>query len=178
MQQKQERLWPWLVMAVTIAALDQFSKKVASELLSEGSVQGGFFFLELAKNEGMSFGLDSIIDGGSMLILWINMMLWMVMLAAMPLVKESWTACCGAAMMLGGGLGNMIDRLSSGGVIDFLGFATPWGGLIINLADIWIIFGATALGIDLFYYCNALGLLEQACAKESEEERKKDGEGH
>lgn len=45
------------------------------------------------------------------------------------------------AAVLAGGVGNFVDRLVHGGVVDFLCFGAPFGSLTINLADIFIFVG-------------------------------------
>jgi signal peptidase II len=57
----------------------------------------------------------------------------------------------GFALIVGGALGNVIDRTVYGHVIDYILFHTPvWSFAIFNLADVFISVGAAAVVLDEF----------------------------
>ena len=59
------------------------------------------------------------------------------------------SACAGLALILGGALGNVIDRLRFGQVVDFLDFhALGWHWPAFNLADSAITVGAALLILE------------------------------
>ena len=141
---KAPSLVRFYVIAFLIVLLDQTAKFAALNFLTEdGSVPivNGIFHLTLVHNSGVAFGLfrehGGILLGiitGSVLLLsfWAH-----YVRHAGPLMETS------LALILGGAVGNWIDRLRLGSVIDFLDFRV-WP--VFNLAD-------TAISIGVFLYC-------------------------
>ncbi len=110
-----------------------------------------FLNLRMAWNTGVNFGLFS---GGSDVLRWglvvlslaiaAGVWLWLRRLAPLRVVQLS------AGMLIGGALGNALDRVLYGAVADFLnmsccGWRNPWA---FNVADVAIFVGA--IGLLLF----------------------------
>jgi signal peptidase II len=143
-------------VAITVFVLDQVSKYVVVHVLDLDQrlaidVLPPFLNLRMAWNRGVNFGLFAD-DGQAMrwvlivLALAISAFVWVWARreADRPLVQVS------AGLLVGGALGNVVDRLVYGAVADFLnmsccGFDNPFS---FNIADISIFAGA--IGLVLF----------------------------
>lgn len=144
----------WLSLAALIIVLDQISKLLISGhfVYGESLRITGFFNLVLAHNTGAAFSfLDSA--GG-----WQR---WMF--TAIAIVASIWivrllrqhahqpTFCLALALVLGGALGNLIDRVAYGYVVDFLDFYwNTYHFPAFNVADSAISVGAALLLLDSF----------------------------
>jgi len=131
-----------LALALVVFAVDQGIKSVV-----EGSMQVGesitlvsdFLSLTYIKNDGGAFG----ILGGSQMILLVGsavavaVVLWML-LSGRPSVPTT----LGCGLILGGAAGNLLDRLSSGEVTDYIHFSFWY---IFNAADAAIVLGVALL---------------------------------
>jgi signal peptidase II len=63
--------------------------------------------------------------------------------------KDRWLAHLGYALIIGGALGNLIDRATLGHVVDYVLFHTAtWSFAVFNLADSFITVGAVAVVLD------------------------------
>ena len=152
-------VWPWLGLAVAIVLLDQFTKTLilGNYRLGDSTTITGFFNLIRAHNTGAAFNFLSNAGGwqrwfftgigvaAAAFIVW--------MLRSHPGQKLFAFAL---ACILGGAVGNVIDRLLHGYVVDFLDF--HWGFLAgifpgghfpaFNIADAGITVGAVGLILD------------------------------
>jgi signal peptidase II len=147
-----------LLIAILIVAVDRFTKwLVATRIPLHDSINviPGFFHLTHVQNRGAAFGLWS--DSPSE---WKVTMLIMFSLAAlMVVVALLWknshamsTTAAGLALILGGALGNLWDRLAMGRVVDFLDFSVSgyhWPAF--NLADSAIVVGALLLVGEILF---------------------------
>jgi signal peptidase II len=152
-------LWLWLGLALLVLIADQLSKTliIGSMSLGDSHTITSFFNLVRVHNSGAAF---SFLAGASGWQRW-----FFVGLGAVATVGIVWMlrrhagqrlfsfALC---MILGGAVGNVIDRLLHGHVIDFLQFHWGWlaplfaGGYFpsFNLADSAITLGAICLILD------------------------------
>lgn len=141
----------WLALSVFVFVADQLSKWAAQRFLDPaGSTEviPGFFALRLAHNTGAAFSLLADAGGwqrGFFVILGlavsVGIVWWLLRLEA----RERWTAL-GLSLVLGGALGNVIDRVRLGYVIDFLDvYYGRWHWPTFNLADSAITVGAVIL---------------------------------
>ena len=131
--------------------MDQVSKwwvMQTMDLYESVSVIGNFFKLTYIHNPGAVFGLRL---GGvyvHLALTVVPLIFLCVMLWRLP--KDAKWPSVGLALVLGGAIGNIIDRVRFGVVIDFLDFGfgdTRWW--IFNLADSWVSVGMVLL---LFTY--------------------------
>jgi signal peptidase II len=144
----------WFFLAIVVIVLDQLSKLAISNHFQygEGVLVTEFFNLVLAHNTGASFSMLS--DAGG----WQRWLFSGIALAASIwisylLVKTPHKTlfCAGLAFILGGALGNLIDRVAYGYVVDFLDF--HWHEhhfAAFNVADSAINIGAALLLWDSF----------------------------
>lgn len=102
----------------------------------------GLFNVRLAYNTGVAFGL------GAALPPWVVAAVTAVLIAVLAVFlirsapRLTTLSLFGAALLLGGALGNMVDRLDGAGVVDYL--HTGWFPTF-NLADVFVVTGAGLL---------------------------------
>jgi len=146
------RLAPWLGVALLIVMADQFSKVVVEHALHLGDARPvtGYFSLVLAHNRGAAF---SMFDGGgnwqgrALTVVGIVASLCILYLLARHGSQRLFS--CALALILGGALGNVADRVLHGHVIDFLLFHyRQYEFPAFNIADSAITMGAVLLIVD------------------------------
>jgi len=147
-----KRVVPWLAIAALIAVADHASKSAISANLRIGEARGitGFFNLVLAHNRGAAFSFLSE-AGGWQRTLFIGIAVLATAVIVVMLVRHSGERLfsAGLALILGGALGNLWDRIVLGYVVDFLDFhAFGWHFWAFNLADASITIGAGLLILD------------------------------
>ena len=147
-----KRVVPWLALAALLALADQASKRVISTSLRIGEAREitGFFNLVLAHNRGAAFSFLSD-AGGWQRALFIGIAVLATAVIVVMLVRHSGERLfsAGLALILGGALGNLWDRIVLGYVVDFLDFhALGWHFWAFNLADSAITVGAGLLILD------------------------------
>lgn len=105
-----------------------------------------FFNLTMVWNEGISFGLLK----GDMPLILIGLSLLITGLFSYWLVRaKSWWQAISLAMVIGGAIGNVIDRARFGAVADFLDFhIAGWHYPAFNIADMAITLGIAILVFD------------------------------
>jgi len=145
----------WLLLAAAILALDQYTKFVVSEnlLLHEVVRVTPFFNLVLVYNPGAAFSLLAQAGGwqkGLFIAIGIGASAWILyFLRKHP---NDTRFCLALSLVLAGALGNVIDRLRFGAVVDFLDFhAFGWHWPAFNFADVAITCGAALLVWDAFF---------------------------
>ena len=142
----------WSLLAAGIIAMDQLTKFLAVTYLKPiGTVPliRDFFHLTYLTNEGAAFGMLEnhrwiFMSVSSVAILIIAVILW-------RLRNGNRLLCTSLSFIVGGGIGNMIDRIALGYVIDFLHFKAidfP----IFNVADSFVCIGGVLFAIYLFKY--------------------------
>ena len=149
------RRLPWLLLPACVLALDLGSKAWILRLLREGEslpVIKGFFSLTLGFNRGAIFGsLTWLPDTARYLLFAVAGLVALVYFGRLFLAQETptWERVC-LGLILGGALGNGIDRLMRGAVVDFLDFEFgTWHYWTFNLADSFILTGAVLFGIRM-----------------------------
>jgi signal peptidase II len=147
-----KRVLPWLAIAALLALADQASKSAVSAGLRPGEVRemASFFNLVLAHNRGAAFSFLSDASGWQRTLFIAIAALATAVIVAM-LLRHSGERlfCAGLALILGGALGNLWDRIALGYVVDFLDFhAFGWHFWAFNLADSAITVGAGLLILD------------------------------
>ncbi|MFN4156690.1 MAG: signal peptidase II [Paracoccaceae bacterium] len=135
-----------LIAATTLA--DQLSKAAALSKLALGEpiaiVPG--FNLTLGFNEGSSFGMLSGAMAGKPLLMAALTGALALMFAVMAFRARHPFERAGFALVVGGALGNIIDRLRQGVVTDFLDlYWRDWHWPTFNVADIAITLGAACI---------------------------------
>tara|TARA_R110002153_G_scaffold235220_3_gene388615 strand:+ start:506 stop:967 length:462 start_codon:yes stop_codon:yes gene_type:complete len=127
---------------------DQLTKAAALSLLSPDEAVEVFpgLNLMLAFNEGASFGMFSDVMAGKPLLMAMLTGTLTLILALMSFRARHRFERAGFALIVGGALGNVIDRLRQGAVTDFLDLAwQDWRFPTFNGADIAITLGALCI---------------------------------
>jgi signal peptidase II len=146
---------PWFGLSAVLIALDQLVKWVVLGYFSgRGTLQPvtSFFNLVLTCNKGAAFSFLADAPGWQT-PLFAGFAIVASVVVGVLIVKNSAKRlfCAGLALVLGGALGNLIDRLRFGCVVDFLDFhAAGWHWPAFNVADSAITLGAVALILESF----------------------------
>jgi signal peptidase II len=152
--QMSKHVWQGLGLAALVAVLDQLSKWIIVAHVMNPPVQievTSFFNLVLAHNRGVSFGMFA---AGSELGKWILVGLALMIsgfLVRWLFQSSSPFSIIALGLILGGAVGNVIDRVLIGAVVDFLdfhAFGTHWPAF--NVADTTIFLGAAGLIFESF----------------------------
>ena len=153
--------WPFIVTLITIA-LDQWSKiaTINHALLKYGSAErmitgedfwrSGYLYLTYALNKGAAF---SIFSGHTLALSMVSLIAAIYFIWDFPALTEKYNFRRFTwSLLIGGVLGNWIDRLFRGEVIDMLGVDIPLGGgeiyrfPVFNIAD-----SAICVGVFLYF---------------------------
>lgn len=147
----------WLWLSVLLVCLDQFTKFLASHYLQlhdPVAILPGLN-LTLMHNTGAAFSFLSQAGGwqrwffiGLAITVIITIIFW---LARLP-VENRWLACA-LALILGGAIGNVWDRVMLSYVIDFIDvYYRDWHWPAFNVADSAISVGAVMVIIDAIWF--------------------------
>ncbi len=170
--------WMWvLVIAALVVALDQWTKSlIEARIPLWGSYApfpnlAAYFNLVHYQNSGAAFGL---LRGGAGFFIIVAVVVAVILVVySRYLAHENWWMRIALGLMLGGALGNLVDRLTQDGhVTDFLLFTLPVGERVyqwpaFNVADSSIVVGTILLAI----------LLLRSESDKEEQARPETGEG-
>jgi len=159
----------WLWVSILVVFFDQLTKWMAEAQLELGEIIPVIPHLNwsLAYNTGAAFGMLGDQGGWQRwffailaIVIGIFIFFWLRKLKE----GETWTAIA-LALVLGGAIGNLIDRVMYGRVIDFIDFYIDWNVFFLsqwedgfghfatfNVADIAITMGATLLVIMSLFH--------------------------
>lgn len=152
MSKKNAGLMLWLGVAVVVVLLDQVTKITMTRLLAYGQAEYVNHYLNLVMvyNKGAAFSFLSDQSGWqryffSALAAGVSIFIvWMLNRNA-----NERLFCWSLSLILGGAVGNLIDRLAYGHVIDFLDFhLNAWHWPAFNVADSAITIGAALFVLD------------------------------
>ena len=147
--------WPWAWLGVTalVIALDWVTKQRVSEALELYRPVEVFSWLNitLAHNYGAAFSFLSDAGGWQrwffIVLATAVSLLLLVWLLRLP--REEWRTGLGLALVLGGAIGNLIDRVNLGYVVDFVDVHFGgWHYPAFNVADSAITCGVILLLLD------------------------------
>lgn len=151
----------WLWLSVLVVVLDLATKlwiEASFEFREQLPVIDGFFNLTLVYNKGAAFSF--LADAGGWqrwffvvlsVVISIGLVVWLKRLQPHERV-----VAVGVSLVLGGAIGNLIDRLLYGQVIDFLLFYYDrWSWPAFNVADSAIFLGVGFLLFDTFFQKHA-----------------------
>ena len=148
--------WRWLLLAIVVLVLDQWTKKLVVghfelferlpvmpyfDLVRLHNTGAAFSFLANASGwQNWFFALTALVVSG--VLLW-----WFFQQPAGRVVVP-----LGLVLVLGGAIGNLIDRLAQGYVVDFvLLYYDRWSFPAFNVADMGITCGVMLLLFDGFF---------------------------
>ena len=149
------RRFLWLLLPAGALAADLGSKAWILRTLSEGEslpVIKGFFYLTLNFNRGAIFGSLTWLPATMRAILFaVAGLVALIYFGRLFLARETQVLeRVAMGLILGGALGNGIDRLYRGSVVDFLDFVFgTWHYWTFNFADSFILVGAALYGLGM-----------------------------
>ena len=158
-----------LVSAAFLVALDQGTKMLAVEHLTKGAIPliDGVFELTYVQNTGAAFGLLKNQRWIFMSITAVVMVVLLVVLMSGRFRRYRFANIAGT-LILAGGIGNMIDRVAHGYVVDFLYFKLI-NFPVFNVADCYVVIGAALLLIFFFFFYKEENQPEKAAARIDED---------
>jgi signal peptidase II len=141
--------------AVVFLVLDQITKHLilrVVDLDTVGQIQvlDPWFNLTMVWNRGVSFGLFQAGSWWQIGILIAVSLGVSLMLAVWMMQAERGLQAVSFGMIIGGAIGNVIDRFAYGAVADFLDFSGLYFPYVFNVADAAISLGVALLILDLF----------------------------
>jgi signal peptidase II len=160
--------WQWIGLSVGLATIDQITKYWALQYLTPLEtvwILPGLA-LYLCYNMGVGFSLLSSIGG--------NIVLWVTILSMIRIIwitQELYRSyqipnrslfAWGFTLIIGGGLGNLSDRLMRGIVVDFISLRLPLKGPIFNMADVFINIGFLFILVGLHFTEDFKRILKKA----------------
>lgn len=145
-----------LIVAALILLLDQVSKLVLVDfMVARDGIPLNvtpFFDLVMVWNTGVSFGMFSGGPEETRLILFALNIIVAIALVFWLRKSVNWTERYGIALVIGGALGNAIDRIHYGAVADFFSlYVNTWHWPAFNVADIAISVGVGILLFDSLF---------------------------
>jgi signal peptidase II len=152
-------LFWWL--SAGVLAIDQIAKALVVWKLSEGEsvvVIPGFMDFTHVRNSGVAFGIlnnsDSFLASHKWAVttgLAVFALLG-IGLYARHIRREEWLARLGLSLILGGAIGNLVDRVHFHNVVDFVDvYFRGWHFWAFNVADASITIGAVLVFLDLLF---------------------------
>lgn len=154
--EKRWKRWPWLLVSVFVLVLDAVSKWWVVNNLAWGDVKRvtPFLNIRLALNKGAAFGFLDSSSGWQIYLLAI-----LAIAVAVLMLIWFWRAkhpshwmLVALCLIIGGAIGNAIDRIANGVVVDFIDFhVRSWHYATFNVADIAITIGVICLLIDWMF---------------------------
>lgn len=138
------------IIAVILVAVDQIVKNWAAETLVKGDIAiiENVLYLKYAENTGVAFSMFS--DNRWILVIATSVMLAAVLAFFLSGKLSGKLEVFSLSLLLSGGVGNLIDRISLGYVIDYIDVRII-NFAIFNIADICICVGAFLLCVAVYF---------------------------
>lgn len=152
---KDKRLFKLLLLIVAVIFIDQWTKKIISskfELHDSMPVIDSFFNITFVLNPGAAFGFLAGLSEKYRVLFFVTVTLIAIILLSYLLVREKRfiLRAYSYALILAGAIGNLIDRIRIGKVVDFLDFYIKghhWPAF--NVADVSISVGVGLLILEI-----------------------------
>lgn len=142
----------YFFISAVIILTDFIAKRIVLAQLKEGStvpLWNGVFHLTYVENRGAAFGI--LQNQKWFFIVLTAIVLAVVIYVALRQKFKHPILCTALSLLAGGAVGNLIDRVVYGYVVDFLDFCLidfP----VFNIADIFIVIGAILLAIYFIFF--------------------------
>jgi signal peptidase II len=146
----------YFIVSLAVLLLDQWTKGIITrtfDVHQSTTVVGGLFDLTYVRNSGAAFGLFASVDSSikAVILNSVAVLVFIVVSAyALRSSHKSVRLQVGFALILGGAIGNLMDRVRFGYVVDFLDFSISghhWPAF--NVADSAICIGVGLLFLDM-----------------------------
>lgn len=135
----------WIIIIILLTAIDQLTKWyffTNQILFDKFKVIKDFFYLSYLENRGAAFGILQNFRWAFIVltVVAVGIMIWYFIKNRNTVLRISLT------LLISGAVGNFIDRLLRGFVVDFLDFY-PFGYdfPVFNMADVWVTIGVSIL---------------------------------
>lgn len=142
----------WIGLSTLVIVIDQLTKVLTLNTLSEGTSRPIFSFLNwvLVYNPGAAFSILANSGGWQKwFFITIGILAALVMIWMLKRHAQQVTFCFSISLIMGGAIGNVIDRFVHGAVVDFLDlFYQSYHWPAFNVADSAITLGTILLIID------------------------------
>lgn len=136
------------IFIVILVLLDQVSKVFMQNFLEYGNsvaILDGVFHLTYVENRGAAFGL---FENMQVFFIIVAVIVTIVGLVYIHKSETSKLAKISICLIIAGAIGNLIDRVKMGYVVDFFDFRFIWN-YVFNIADIFVVIGTLLLCIYL-----------------------------
>jgi signal peptidase II len=146
------RLAAYAGLIVAAVALDQWIKRLVEAGLALHEQVDILPFLALYRtyNTGVAFSMFEWVGDKGLMAMSVAVIAFVLFLAKRTEADQV-MARIGFCLIIGGAIGNLIDRAAYGHVIDYIFFHTPvWSFAVFNLADAFISVGAFIVVLDEF----------------------------
>jgi len=146
----------YFLVSLSVLLVDQWTKGIitrAFDVHQSRTVVGGFFDLTYVRNSGAAFGLFASVDSSVKAIMLNSVAVLVFIVVSAYALRSSHKSVrlqVGFALILGGAIGNLLDRVRFGYVVDFLDFSVSghhWPAF--NVADSAICIGVGLLFLDM-----------------------------
>ena len=139
------------LLALLVVVLDQLTKKLAVYYLNDFSrditIIPDWLKLTYAENRGIAFGME-FLPPAFLLLLTISISAAVIIYVSRTANRNT-TFLTAFALILGGGVGNLIDRLTRGQVVDFIHFDLYQGHIFGHALTLWPIFNLADSSITI-----------------------------
>jgi signal peptidase II len=139
------------VIALVVVLVDQYTKALAAQRLKQDSIPviRDVFHLTYVKNTGAAFGI--LKDSNTLFIIMTSIILIGLVVALIALRPQSLLLKISTGLVVGGALGNLIDRICLGFVIDFFDFRII-NYPVFNIADSCVVVGAILICTYILFF--------------------------
>lgn len=158
---KKNKIVIWIAMiTISLILVDQISKIIVKEKFTS-AIERGIIGINLIENTGMAFGFNS---GNTKNIILTSLIL-LIVINFIRNQKEriDENTAVAIALILAGGISNLIDRITRGGVVDFISLKNF---AIFNIADCYIVIGWILLIIFLIKFNKEMNVGGKDCEKQ------------
>ena len=142
-----------LLIITCLISIDQISKYMALNYLKDiGSIPiiENIFHLTYVENRGAAFGM---LQGNQFIFIIAATLAMVVGLYYIYKYKLSLLAKSSIVLIISGAIGNMIDRVRLGFVVDYFDFRIIWE-YVFNIADVFVVIGTILLCIHIIFFDN------------------------
>jgi len=153
----------WIIIIILLGAADQLVKAVVRAevaMTEQIAVIEGFFYIINRKNTGAAWSFLADQNWGIYVLAGVSAVVTLVMLVILFRVKLIRLKAC-LTFICAGSVGNLIDRVTAGGVTDYLDF--HFGSYIFptfNLADMLLVCGSILLGLLIIFDPEMMAILQ------------------
>jgi signal peptidase II len=157
----------YIIIIILVLFIDQGTKYLVYTNLDYGEhikMIEGFFYITYIENKGAAHG---ILQNMQWLFISITIIALIVMIYVLIKSKSRWLSVA-LSILMGGAIGNLLDRIFRGSVVDFMDFYFgSYDYAIFNLADSSVVIGTTLLAIYMLFIYKDKNKLEKVSINEN-----------